>query len=138
LPLSRFAPLALALLSALAITCGGNNKGSGSSATRSGQGGADSSGTQLSIEAKSNTFDKKQLTAPAHTEVSVEVDNLDAGVLHNFSVYRGRDAREAIHVGQLFPGIAKQPEKFTTPDPGSYFFRCDVHPDTMTGTFVVQ
>jgi plastocyanin len=27
---------------------------------------------------------------------------------------------------------------FEAPDPGEYFFRCDVHPVDMTGTFVVR
>ena len=30
-------------------------------------------------------------------------------------------------------GVFDAPER-----PGNYFFRCDVHPDTMTGTFRVQ
>jgi hypothetical protein len=27
---------------------------------------------------------------------------------------------------------------FTTPAAGNYFFRCDVHPTSMTGTFTVN
>jgi hypothetical protein len=30
-------------------------------------------------------------------------------------------------------------EKFTAPStPGTYYFHCDVHPDQMNGTFIVQ
>jgi plastocyanin len=72
-------------------------------------------------------------------EVTVTLDNQDAGVLHNVAFYTDRSASSAIHVGELITGVATEDVVFTAPStPGSYFFRCDVHPDTMTGAFNVQ
>lgn len=94
--------------------------------------------TVLEIAAKDLLFDKRTLTAPANTAITIRFDNKDAGVQHNVAIYRDRTARTKIFVGELFPGPAVREYKFTTPGPGSYFFRCDVHPDTMTGTFTVR
>jgi plastocyanin len=35
------------------------------------------------------------------------------------------------------PGGSSQTYDVEALDPGKYFFRCDFHPTTMTGTFVV-
>ncbi len=40
-------------------------------------------------------------------------------------------------MGEIFSGVAQMESTFTTPGPGTYFFRCDVHPVTMVGTVVV-
>ncbi len=92
----------------------------------------------LLIAAKGLLFDKRTLTAPAQTEVTIRFNNQDAGVIHNVAVYTNRSARTKIFVGELFAGPKAVDYKLTTPGPGSYFFRCDVHPDTMTGTFAVK
>lgn len=61
-----------------------------------------------------------------------------SGVLHNVAVYQTEDADESIFVGELFQGDQTMTYQFDTPAPGSYFFRCDVHPTQMTGTFTVR
>jgi plastocyanin len=69
----------------------------------------------------------------------VTLDNQDIGVLHNIAFYTSNRATEKIAVGNLVTGPATDTLTFTAPDrPGTYFFRCDVHPDTMTGAFSVK
>ena len=92
----------------------------------------------LVIAAKNLLFDKRTLNAPANTPITIRFDNQDAGTLHNVAVYRDRTARTTTYKGDLVTGPVVVEYKFTTPAAGSYFFRCDVHPDTMTGTFVVK
>ena len=92
----------------------------------------------LAIAAQNLLFDKKTLEAPARTEITVRFDNRDAGVLHNVAFYTNRTARSKIFVGEIITGPKVIEYEFTTPAPGSFFFRCDVHPDTMTGTFTVK
>ena len=99
--------------------------------------GAGQDSDTLKLVARNLAFLEQQLTAPPNTEVSLELDNQDIGVLHNFALYSDSSAEEPIFVGDLFVGIETREELFTTPDPGRYFFRCDVHPSTMTGTFIV-
>ena len=61
-------------------------------------------------------------------------------MLHNIAFYTNRNASTKIFVGA---DLHRHRAPTTTasrrrPAPGNYFFRCDVHPDTMTGTFVVK
>ena len=43
-----------------------------------------------------------------------------------------------IFVGDYITGLKTITYTFTVPSkPGNYFFRCDIHPELMTGTFVV-
>jgi plastocyanin len=92
----------------------------------------------LVVSAQNIKFDKGSLQAKPRTEVIVHFTNNDAGVLHNVAFYTNRQARTKIFVGEIITGVATSEEKFTTPAAGTYFFRCDVHPDQMTGSFIVK
>ena len=84
-------------------------------------------------------FDQSTITVPAGASVTMNFDNKDSGVPHNFALYTDSSASKSIFVGQIITGPATITYKFTAPTtPGNYFFRCDVHPTAMTGTFVVQ
>jgi plastocyanin len=126
--------LLVATLLVFAFACGGGNNNNGGASS---SGGAEPS-TLLEITSRNLVFDKDTLVAPAETEVTVLLHNEDVGVLHNVAFYRARNAREPIFVGPLFAGVETRESRFTTPEPGTYFFRCDVHPDTMTGDFIVR
>ena len=55
------------------------------------------------------------------------------------SFYTNRSASTKIYVGATTTGIASTNDSFKAPSsPGNYFFRCDAHPDQMTGSFVVK
>ena len=91
------------------------------------------------VVARNLVFDKRSLSASPGASVTVTLDNQDAGVLHNIAFYNSPAASQRIAVGELFPGPAVRDVQFTAPSaPGNYFYRCDVHPDTMTGSFVVR
>ncbi len=94
--------------------------------------------TVLQLRAANLLFDKRALTAAANSPVNVQFDNADAGVLHNFALYNNSTASQKIFGGELVTGPAVTNYKFTAPAAGGYFFRCDVHPDTMTGSFTVR
>jgi hypothetical protein len=121
-------------LALFVVACGGDSDPPADAP----EGGADAPGTSLTITAENNLFDEKRLVAPANTPITLDLVNQDAGVLHNVAVYRVSSAREVLFMGDLFPGVATRTYKFTTPSAGSYFFRCDVHPDMMTGSFVTR
>jgi len=64
--------------------------------------------------------------------------NNDANLPHNFALYTDSTAGTTIFKGELISGVNTVTYTFTAPSkPGNYFFRCDVHPEMMTGTFVV-
>jgi plastocyanin len=130
--LRRRAVTALLILAAaggLALACGGGSYSDvGADATPS---------ANLMIRAKSLKFDKKTLVAPPATNVTVTFENAESAI-HNFAVYTDKSAKEKIFVGENFVGPKTVQHQLTTPAAGSYYFRCDVHPDTMTGTFLVK
>lgn len=104
-----------------------------------GGGGATGGPVAVTLVAQNLSFDLSSISASAGVEVTVTLDNRDAGVLHNVAFYTNPSASSAIHVGELLTGPATEDVVFTAPStPGNYFFRCDVHPDTMTGAFIVQ
>jgi plastocyanin len=92
----------------------------------------------IDLVARNISFDKTQLTMTAGADAVVKLVNKDAGIPHDFSVYKSADAKEVIFSGvsSLVTGVATKDYKFKAPPAGTYFFRCDIHP-TMNGTLVV-
>ena len=91
--------------------------------------------TVLQLVAKNLLFDKRTLSAAANQPVVLQFNNEDVGTLHNFALYTNRNATTKIFASELSTGPKLETLNFTAPPAGSYFYRCDVHPDTMTGTF---
>jgi plastocyanin len=96
--------------------------------------------TRVTVDllAKNMNFDKDKITVIAGSKVFINFVNLDVGVPHNFAVYTGSEATRTIFQGQVVIGPSKITYAFDAPvDEGEYFFRCDVHPEVMTGQFYV-
>jgi nitrite reductase (NO-forming) len=94
-------------------------------------------GTALKVVALNSAFDTGCLAAPAGKPFTIAFDNQDPGVPHNISIYTDDSATESLFVGDLVTGPKKVTYEVGALPAGTYFFRCDVHPTTMTGTFVV-
>ena len=93
----------------------------------------------VNIMAENTAFNVSTITVTAGSEVTVNFDNQDANVAHNIAFYETSAADKPIYVGEVFQGPKMIVYKFTAPDiPGTYFFRCDVHPSNMNGQFIVQ
>jgi plastocyanin len=93
----------------------------------------------VDLVAENMKFNKSTITVPAGARVTVNFNNRDSGVPHNFAVYETKDAEEVIFVGQIVTGLAKTEYTFDAPAvPGTYFFRCDIHPTQMTGQFIAE
>jgi plastocyanin len=89
--------------------------------------------------AQNLAFDQESIIANAGSDVTVTLDNRDGGVLHNVAFYTDRSASQLIAGGELFAGPATETVMFTAPaSSGTYFFKCDAHPDQMNGAFVVR
>ncbi|HZD79343.1 MAG TPA: multicopper oxidase domain-containing protein [Actinomycetota bacterium] len=93
-------------------------------------------GTKLQIAAEGMAFDTDCLAAPAGRRFTIAFDNRDEGVPHNLAIYTDADAGTALFVGDVITGPKATTYRVPGLDPGTYFFRCDVHPQ-MNGTFVV-
>jgi cytochrome c oxidase subunit 2 len=98
--------------------------------------------TQLTIVAKNLKWNTNALTVPAGSSVNLTLDNQDTGVPHNFSIYKGTQAPGAndkpLVTLKIQTGPIQATQLFNAPAAGTYYFRCDVHPTAMIGTFTVQ
>lgn len=85
------------------------------------------------ITAVNVAFDRVDLSVPvavAFTLVLRNQDNLD----HNISIFRDAEFKDRVMEGKLFAGPATLGYPVPALAPGTYFFRCDIHPiPAMTG-----
>jgi plastocyanin len=89
------------------------------------------------LTAQNIAFDLKTINVPAGSVVTINFVNKDT-VPHNFALYTDSSANTPLFVGKVI-NKGQITYNFNAPDaPGSYFFRCDVHPLAMVGTFIVQ
>jgi plastocyanin len=131
--------LMLTLVAAAALLTAGCGGGGGSVdietlATRAADQAASAS---QQLTASGVKFDKNTLLVPAGQNVSVRLDNQDAGQMHNFAVYRDKEVGENLFRGELFAGKSAKDFSFQAPAAGIYYFRCDTHPD-MNGVFIAK
>jgi plastocyanin len=87
-----------------------------------------------SITALNLAFDQEELAVPAGAAVSLRFENQDSAP-HNVAIYTDESAGQAIFVGEIFSGPGSRTYQLPAIAPGTYFFRCDVHPD-MRGKLV--
>ncbi|HEY4686235.1 MAG TPA: plastocyanin/azurin family copper-binding protein [Dehalococcoidia bacterium] len=101
---------------------------------------ATSPSASLEITAKEVKFDKLVLVAPANATVTVRLiideTGVFAGERHNLAIFRDQGMTEKIFVGEL--DAATLEYRFTTPGPGTYYFFCSPHLDSMNGAFIVR
>jgi plastocyanin len=122
---------AVAVLSWMVVT------GATSLAAEQPKGGSCSpNGTQLAITAFDSKFDKKCLAAPTNQAFTIDFNNLDRGIPHNVAIYEDQTASKTLFKGDLVDGPGKTTYQVPGLSAGTWFFRCDPHPD-MNGTFIV-
>lgn len=77
-------------------------------------------------------FDTDLIELAAETATIVRMDNQDAGVPHNISIYTDESLSEPLFEGELVTGPTLVEYTIPPLPKGSYYFHCDVHP-TMAG-----
>ncbi|SRR6266540_4162123 len=95
-------------------------------------------GTVLQISASSSRFNVARLSAPANGPFKIAFTNNDSGLPHNVAIYTDSSASKSLFVGKQFPGRKTVIYGVHGLPAGTYFFRCDVHPGQMTGTFTAS
>jgi plastocyanin len=81
-------------------------------------------------------FSSDHLSVPSAKEFSLAFDNRAAGVSHNVAIYTS-DGR-ALFTGKIVAGPQQVIYHVPPLNPGTYRFRCVVHPQQMTGTLVAK
>jgi plastocyanin len=92
----------------------------------------------INLVASNITFDQSQLSAPAGAPFAIQFDNQDAGTQHNVAIYTDSSATTNLFRGAIVTGPAQQAYSVPALQPGTYYFRCDIHPNQMNGTFTVH
>jgi plastocyanin len=91
----------------------------------------------IELSANNLAFDKSEINVPAGARVTINFNNKE-NFPHNFALYETPAATETIFKGEVISGPRTITYTFIAPStPGTYFFRCDVHPTIMYGDFVV-
>jgi plastocyanin len=93
-------------------------------------------GDAVVVTAKDLKFGQTNLTVPADEAFDLVLDNQESAP-HNVAIYTDSSASTKISVGEIFSGPAQKTQTVPALAAGSYFFRCDVHPD-MQGSIVAE
>ncbi len=90
------------------------------------------------LVAQNLRFVQTTLSVPAGAKISLHFTNDDASTPHNFVLFKGANASSPIFFrGAPVNGPGATTYSFTAPSAGTYFFHCEFHPTTMTGTVTV-
>ena len=124
------ATLALATVALAAAACSSTNAGAPPSAPA-----APADPNAPVITAKDLKFDQAEVVVPAGTPFQLTFTNLESAP-HNVAIYTDASASTPVSVGEIFSNGTKV-QDVPALDAGTYFFRCDVHPD-MKGSIVAK
>lgn len=115
---------------ALTLLVAGCSSGSAGPSRSNDLGSAD-----VTIVTRDMEFDRDTLTTSGGSTWTLQLVNEDAAP-HNVAIYTDASAAESLFVGEL---VTEATIVYEVPalEPGTYFFRCDLHPD-MKGTLVVE
>jgi len=90
------------------------------------------------VGASTTGFDPTELVAAPGFAFTIEFDNQDTGVVHNFVLKNPDGSNVDIGDTAFFPGPESKTYDVPALDSGAYPFLCEVHPQTMTGTLTIQ
>ena len=91
-------------------------------------------GEAVVLTATELAFDTAEMHFPAESEVVVELVNDDVAP-HNWALYETKGG-EPIYQGDTIDAGSEASYEFESPEVGTYYFQCDLHP-TMNGSVVV-
>jgi plastocyanin len=98
--------------------------------------------TQTSIVAgpgaATKGYQTTSISVPAGHPVDITFQNQDPGVPHNVDVTTDKAGSQSLGAAPIETGPATSHVNIRALTPGTYYFHCEVHPTTMTGTISVS
>ena len=98
---------------------------------------ASSAAQQITIIARDNTFDKRELTIQANSSVALTLQN-QGSAIHNWEVIGQKDKDGETIKTELITGGKTETIVFTIDKTGTSDYYCQVHPVEMRGKLVVR
>lgn len=96
----------------------------------------DASATEV---ARGTAFLEQDLVVETETErVRIRFVNEDVDVIHNIAFFTDDSAKEQVYFGGALLSTGEVTYTFAVPGAGEYFYRCEFHPEQMTGTLTVE
>ena len=129
---------AITIISLLLVACAPSDDGADGGATDGGGGGGTATveGGSVAISTNNLEFDVSTIEAPAGEAFTVVLTNEESQP-HNVAVYTEENGEEIV-IGEIITGPGATTEtQVPALDAGTYYFRCDVHPE-MEGQVVVS
>jgi plastocyanin len=99
--------------------------------------GGGGGGGAVTLTAAGVAFDTDSLSLTAGEGGDVHFVN-DDSVAHNFSIYEDDSATKDLFKGAETAGGSEADYSIPALDKGEYYFQCDLHPGSMTGTVTVE
>lgn len=90
----------------------------------------------VKVSAQGLQFLVKEITLKADLPAEISFTNKDPNIPHNVAIYRDAGYTQKVFAGDIVPGPITIDYRFEAPPAGTYFYRCDVHPN-MQGKLVV-
>jgi plastocyanin len=88
----------------------------------------------VTLAAANIAFEPTSLTVPAAEAFTLQFHNEDANTQHNVQIFDDPEfAGTPLFSGVLITGVRQTDYEVDALEAGAYFFRCEVHPTTMTG-----
>lgn len=123
--------LGLLSLAAVLAACSGASTGTPAATSAA---SAPPAGDAVTVTAKDLKFGQTNLKVAADKAFDLVLDNQESAP-HNVAIYTDSSASTKISVGEIFSGPAQKTQSVPALAAGSYFFRCDVHPDMQGSIF---
>ena len=113
---------------------GGGGEAHGAEETANQQTGG---GVTDTLTAAGVAFGTDQLSFPADEATTLTFENDDSAP-HNVAIYEDESASKDLFVGRTIEGGSSTEYDIPAMEAGEYFFRCDLHPTSMTGSVTVE
>jgi plastocyanin len=126
------ATLALAAVAIAAAACGTGNAAQPSDAPSAPPASPDGP----FISSDNLAWDRDELRVPAGKAFQLVYENRE-GPPHNVAIYTDESAKTPVFVGDIISGPRTVTYQVPAIAAGTYFFRCDVHPE-MKGSVVAE